>query len=82
GPITIGSGRGAAYGSALCNVLEAVGHTVHREYYINDGVNSEQMRLFAESVRSFLAEKIGISDIPFPDKGYKGDYVSGVADEI
>lgn len=82
GPITIGSGRGAAYGSALCNVLEAVGHTVHREYYINDGVNSEQMRLFAESVRFFLAERTGRTDIAFPDKGYKGDYVSSVADEI
>ncbi len=58
GPITIGSGRGAAYGSTLCNVLEAAGHVVHREYYINDGVNSEQMRLFAESVRFYLATRI------------------------
>lgn len=58
GPITIGSGRGAAYGSTLCNVLTAAGHTVHREYYINDGVNSEQMRLFAESVRYFIALRI------------------------
>ena len=54
GPITIGSGRGAAYGSTLCNVLAAAGHTVHREYYINDGVNSEQMRLFAVSIRSYI----------------------------
>ena len=54
GPITIGSGRGAAYGSTLANVLEAAGNVVHREYYINDGVNSEQMRLFAESVRTYL----------------------------
>ena len=54
GPITIGSGRGAAFGSTLCNVLQAAGNVVHREYYINDGVNSEQMRLFAESVRSYL----------------------------
>ncbi|MBS1708867.1 MAG: arginine--tRNA ligase, partial [Armatimonadetes bacterium] len=30
GPITVGSGRGAAYGSTLCNVLAAAGHTVHR----------------------------------------------------
>ncbi|MBS1709427.1 MAG: hypothetical protein JSS65_12000, partial [Armatimonadetes bacterium] len=52
----------------------AAGHTVHREYYINDGVNSEQMRLFAESVRAlFLGDD-------FPEKGYKGDYVQGVAD--
>lgn len=76
GPITIGSGRGAAYGSTLCNILAAAGHQVHREYYINDGVNSEQMRLFAESVRALAL------NLPFPENGYKGDYVQGVADRI
>ena len=76
GPITIGSGRGAAYGSTLCNVLEAAGHTVHREYYINDGVNSEQMRLFAESVKAIIEGR------PVPEKGYKGDYVQEVAERI
>lgn len=73
GPITIGSGRGAAFGSALCNILEAAGNTVHREYYINDGVNSEQMRLFAESVKAIIEGR------PIPDNGYKGDYVQNVA---
>ncbi len=73
GPITIGSGRGAAYGSTLCNVLEAAGHHVHREYYINDGVNSEQMRLFAESVKAIIEGR------EVPDNGYKGDYVHEVA---
>lgn len=76
GPITIGSGRGAAYGSTLCNVLEAVGHDIHREYYINDGVSSEQMRLFAESVRAIMAGN------PVPDNGYKGDYVYDVANRL
>ncbi len=76
GPITIGSGRGAAFGSALCNVLEAAGNTVHREYYINDGVNSEQMRLFAESVKAI------IEDRNVPDNGYKGDYVHDVASRL
>ncbi|MDX2066385.1 MAG: arginine--tRNA ligase [Fimbriimonadaceae bacterium] len=76
GPITIGSGRGAAFGSALCSLLEAVGHTVHREYYINDGVNSEQMRLFGESVAALLRGE------PVPEDGYKGDYVVAVADRL
>ncbi len=76
GPITVGSGRGAAFGSALSNVLEAAGNEVHREYYINDGVNSEQMRLFAESVRAYA------EDLPFPEKGYRGDYVQDVARAI
>ena len=76
GPITIGSGRGAAYGSTLCNVLEAVGNTVHREYYINDGVSSTQMALFAESVKAIVEGR------PVPDNGYKGDYVHDVAAKI
>ncbi len=76
GPITIGSGRGAAYGSTLANVLEAAGHQVHREYYINDGVNSEQMRQFAESVKAICEDR------PIPEKGYRGDYVTAVADNL
>jgi arginyl-tRNA synthetase len=76
GPITVGSGRGAAFGSTLCNVLEAAGHEVHREYYINDGVNSEQMRLFAESVEA-LAEGREV-----PEKGYKGDYIKDIAEVL
>ncbi|HRJ26824.1 MAG TPA: arginine--tRNA ligase [Fimbriimonadaceae bacterium] len=76
GPITVGSGRGAAFGDTLCRVLAAAGHTVHREYYINDGVNSEQMRLFAASVQSYVEE------LPFPEKGYRGDYVQEVAAQV
>lgn len=76
GPITIGSGRGAAYGSTLCKVLEAAGNKVHREYYINDGVNSEQMMRFAESVRCIA---LGLR---VPENGYKGDYVHDVAQHL
>ncbi|MFW5697824.1 MAG: arginine--tRNA ligase, partial [Fimbriimonadaceae bacterium] len=76
GPITIGSGRGAAFGDTLANVLQAAGHTVWREYYVNDGVNSEQMRLFAESVRALAKGE------PVPENGYKGDYVQAVADKV
>lgn len=81
GPVTIGSGRGAAFGSVLCNVLEAVGHTVHREFYVNDGVNSEQMRLFAASVRHFVMEQVGRAST-FPENGYRGDYVERVATRL
>ncbi len=76
GPITVGSGRGAAFGDTLSRILHAAGSEVTREYYINDGVNSEQMRLFAESVRAYVRNE------PLPEKGYKGDYVKGVADDL
>lgn len=76
GPITVGSGRGAAFGDTLCNILTAAGNTVHREYYINDGVNSEQMRLFAESVLAYL------QGTELPENGYKGEYVQRVAETL
>lgn len=76
GPITAGSGRGAAYGDALVRVFRAAGYPVCTEYYINDGVNSKQMRLFAESVMSYAL------NLPFPENGYKGEYVKAVADEV
>lgn len=81
GPITVGSGRGAAFGDTLCNILAAAGNEVDREFYINDGVNSEQMRLFAESVRHYVWEATG-TDSQLPEKGYKGDYVSEVAKRV
>lgn len=81
GPITVGSGRGAAFGDTLCRVLQSAGHEVTREYYINDGVNSEQMRLFAESVLYYVQQTFGMESV-FPENGYKGDYVADVAADI
>jgi arginyl-tRNA synthetase len=81
GPITVGSGRGAAFGDTLCRVFEAAGHEVVREYYINDGVNSEQMRLFAESVRHYYRESLG-QESTFPESGYRGEYVVDVAQAV
>ncbi len=76
GPITVGSARGAAFGDALVRIFRAAGVETDSEYYINDGVNSLQMRLFAESVMSYAL------DLPFPENGYKGDYVKDVVTSI
>ncbi len=76
GPITVGSGRGAAFGDTFSRVLAASGDSVERDYYINDGVNSEQMRLFAESVKAHALSE------PLPENGYKGEYVLDVAHEV
>lgn len=81
GPITVGSGRGAAFGDTLSNILTAAGNQVDREFYINDGVNSEQMRQFAESVKHYVREAAG-QPSTFPEKGYKGEYVSDVAARV
>jgi arginyl-tRNA synthetase len=76
GPLHVGHGRGAAYGATVANLLEASGHTVQREYYVNDA--GRQMDILAVSV--FLRyHELGGVNMRFPDNGYKGDYVVDIA---
>jgi len=44
GPLTLGNGRGAFLGNTLANILEAVGHKITREYYVNDAKSSNQIK--------------------------------------
>jgi arginyl-tRNA synthetase len=76
GPLHVGHGRGAAYGASLANILEAAGHKVHREYYVNDA--GRQMDILAASVWLRYLELGGVQ-VRFPDNGYKGDYVVDIA---
>ncbi len=72
GPLHVGHGRGAAYGATVADLLEAVGHQVHREYYVNDA--GRQMDILAVSVYLRYLDLCGES-FSFPANGYKGDYV-------
>jgi arginyl-tRNA synthetase len=76
GPLHVGHGRGAAYGATVANLLEANGHTVQREYYVNDA--GRQMDILAVSVLLRYHELGGVN-VRFPDNGYKGDYVVDIA---
>lgn len=69
----VGHGRGAAYGMTVANLLEAIGWTVQREYYVNDA--GRQMDILATSTFLRYLELCGQSLI-FPSNGYRGDYVS------
>ncbi|MDO8560975.1 MAG: arginine--tRNA ligase [bacterium] len=44
GLLTLGNGRGGFYGDTLANVLEFAGFNVTREYYVNDGKVSTQIK--------------------------------------
>jgi arginyl-tRNA synthetase len=79
GPLHIGHGRGAAVGNALCNILKAAGFDVQREFYINDA--GLQVRLLGLSVFTRYQQMLG-NDVPFPEDGYKGDYIEQIAKEI
>lgn len=79
GPLHIGHGRGAAYGDAVANLLEAMGYQVDREYYVNDV--GRQMHILAVSV--WLRYLSLFTDLPhFPVSGYKGNYVLDIAKQL
>ncbi len=79
GPLHVGHGRGAAYGSSLANILKACGYQVQREYYVNDF--GRQMDILAASVWVRYLELAG-EKIIFPDNGYQGEYVYDIARSI
>ena len=63
GPMHVGHGRGAAYGATLGNLLEATGHALYREYYINDA--GRQIDILAISVYLRYLELCG-ETVAFP----------------
>ncbi|HAO24134.1 MAG TPA: arginine--tRNA ligase [Methylophaga sp.] len=79
GPLHVGHGRGAAYGSVVGSLLKAVGYDVHREYYVNDA--GRQMDILATSVWLRYLEKCGEQFI-FPSNGYRGEYVFDIAETL
>jgi arginyl-tRNA synthetase len=74
GPLHVGGGRHAAYGDALVRLLEATGHEVEREFYINDA--GSQVGQFADSIAARMA-----GEEP-PEGGYAGEYVVDLAERL
>ena len=79
GPLHVGHGRQAAYGATLANILTAVGFDVAREYYINDA--GRQVDILAVSAWIRYLEAYG-ETLPFPENGYRGDYVRAIAVQL
>src|SRR3954451_24158320 len=74
GPIHVGTGRHAAYGDSLVRLLQAAGHEVEREYYVNDA--GSQIERFAESIAARMR-----GEEP-PEDGYAGAYVGELAEKL
>ena len=79
GPLHVGHGRHAAFGASVANLLDAIGYSVHREYYINDA--GRQMEILAASVWLRYLECFG-ERFAFPSNGYRGDYIQPIADKL
>ncbi len=76
GPLHVGHGRQAALGDTLAAMLSASGVRVSREFYYNDA--GAQINNLAISVQA-RAKGIATDDPAFPADGYRGDYISDIA---
>lgn len=79
GPLHIGNGRGGFAGDTLANVLKLTGHTVQREYYVND--MGKQVDILAESVLRRYWQHKGIKS-GYPEYCYQGAYVDELAKKL
>ncbi|WP_230632692.1 arginine--tRNA ligase [Sphingomonas sp. Leaf37] len=79
GPMHMGHCRGAVVGDALASLLEFAGHTVIREYYVNDA--GGQVDVLARSTHLRYREALG-ETITIPEGLYPGDYLVGIGQEL
>ena len=79
GPLHVGHGRGAAFGSALVNLLRSAGYAVEAEFYINDAGN--QIDNLAASVNARYMELLD-QPVEFPGDGYHGKDIIETARRI
>ena len=79
GPLHVGHGRGAAFGSVLSELLRTVGYEVDEEYYVND--HGRQMNILTVSTWLRYLQQNGLK-LEFTKKGYQGDYVEKIAEDL
>ncbi|CAM3154881.1 Arginine--tRNA ligase [Sphingomonas antarctica] len=80
GPMHMGHCRGAVVGDALSGLLEFAGHTVIREYYVNDA--GGQVDTLARSVHLRYLEALGRQIGAIPEGLYPGDYLVPVGQAL
>jgi arginyl-tRNA synthetase len=76
GPVNVVSGRQAAVGDTVANLLAATGASVTRESLLNDA--GRQIELFARSIAARYLHHHGVA-AEIPGGGYHGDYVADLA---
>ena len=80
GPLHIGHCRGAVVGDVLANLLAATGHSVTREFYVNDA--GAQVDVLARSAYLRYLEALGDDIGSIPEGLYPGDYLKSVGEEL
>lgn len=79
GPLHVGHGRHAAFGSVMCRLLDAVGFKVTAEYYVNDA--GRQMDILTASIWLRYLALCG-EQFTFPSNAYRGEYVIDIAKQV
>ena len=76
GPLHVGHARQAALGDAICNLFDAQGWRVTREFYYNDA--GVQIATLANSVQARL-RGFKPGDAEWPESAYNGEYIADIA---
>lgn len=76
GPVHIGHARGAFVGDAVARLLDAAGHQVTREFYINDA--GAQVETLGRTVYKRYQQLFGV-EIELGEGEYPADYVIDIA---
>jgi arginyl-tRNA synthetase len=79
GPLHVGHGRGAVFGSVLSRLLKEAGFEVDEEYYVNDF--GRQMNILSTSLWIRYAQLFD-DQIKMIKNGYQGDYLISVAKKL
>ena len=80
GPLNIVSGRAAAVGDTLVNLLNAIGYKAIREFYVNDA--GGQVQRLGESIDVRYRQALGEEELEIPEGGYQGEYLQEFAETI
>jgi arginyl-tRNA synthetase len=76
GPLHVGHARQAALGDCICNLFDAQGWQVTREFYYNDA--GVQIATLAASTQARL-KGLKPGDDRWPEAAYNGDYIADIA---
>ncbi len=79
GPLHLGHGRGGIIGDVLGNILRFLGHTVVKEYYINDA--GAQIEKLGRSLKIRCQQAAG-QNIALPEEAYHGEYLQKLAKQL
>ena len=79
GPLHIGHTRGAVYGDTMLRLGRHLGYDITAEYYVNDAGN--QIDLLGVSLQLEGRSALLGEEVEWPEKYYRGEYLSDLAKE-